>query len=265
MITLEKLFKFNKLGLNLSDLLVYMVIRSLKGPSTVSGLLACQNLNLKERQLRNILTRLEENNLLVKFRNQYNQLFALPFVFLKKIKKPYKPKNGIKLQVKTGKNLVTIVSENLRVAKLYHNSYIYNNYIKLRKDITQLNIITKHNVKEEETTFKYNNNKRNIVVNKNNYNKIKVIKEKFPDKNAFIALELPKDFNYALLKEKINNSTFLKDKRNLGLNWFIKNYEAVINNFYATIENKTFSYVSEPNFSQRTYSSEDLQNIYSEL
>ena len=87
MITLEKLFKFNNLGLNLSDTLVYLLIRSLKGPSTVSGILSCEQLNLKERQIRNILARLEENNLLVKFRNQYNQLFALPFILSKKIKK----------------------------------------------------------------------------------------------------------------------------------------------------------------------------------
>ena len=171
------------------------------------------------------------------------------------------------MPIKTGNNHVIKLIKNARPAILCHNSYLYNNYIKLRKVNVRLNKNI-NNIKEEEFTFNYNEYKRNVVVTKENYNKIKKIKAQFkrdfPNKNSYIVQALPENFDYKLLRTKINNSEFLKNKNTLGLNWFIKNYDKVVNNFYTSVTD-CFDKISQTDFSQRTYSKEFLDSLFDDL
>lgn len=297
MFTFKELLTYSKLNLNANDILILHILKSIPPPVKLFNILNTYVCNIKERQLRNIVSNLENLNFFTRFRLKNGFIFAFPFI--EKDDKKYKKFK----QIKTGKVLPNINGKPLPVIKIKTNkpaidctsSYLYNIYNKykrsfnvisksinnnyiLEEDFTLYNIMNKqseHNVlneRNDNTLCNKTDSKRKLVVNKNNFLLIKAIKERFktdfPDKNAYINNPIPKDFSYCLLKEKINQSTFLKEKTNLGLNWMLSNYNAIINDFYADKANNFSNKInneSSCDFNQRTYSKEFCESLFDPL
>ena len=253
MYSLKQLINFHKQNLSLTDIIILNYLKTYNHLNTINQIPSLIKINIKERQIRNILLNLQNQNLLVKHKTKCGIIFFFSHVNLKKSNQlPFKKINLLKIKNKLAK-----------FAMLYRRGYLHNNIYKVRRYDNVINNII--NIKDEEYTLN-NNTKQttshNFVVNKNNYNYIKTLKENFkkdfPTKNAYINTPLPSNFNYDLLKQKVLDSVFLTQKDNLGFNWFIKNYQSIINNFYKTIRTDR----NYNGFSERTYSQEELDSLF---
>ena len=262
MYTLNNLLNFSNKTNSLTEFLVLELIKQFSPVIKLSQILSFKGINVQERQLRNIITDLENLNLLVKYRLKNGLLFIFPFI---------KNKTGNIMPIKRFKrpHKKTI---NFRPATFFSNGYLYNNIYNIKRSYNVLTIKDINTLHYDEEVITYNNynkiynNSHDFVVNKNNYTYIKVLKEKFkndfPTKNAYINCSLPKKFNYETLKQKILESDFLKNKDNLGFSWFLKHYDAIINDFYKNNKNHFFSQNNSSDFSQRSYTKEFLDSLF---
>jgi len=249
MLNLTNLLNYSKNNLTLSEIVVLETVKISRMPTTIQKILETIKFTVKKRQLSNILTKLEHQNMFVKFRLKNGFLFLLPFL---------KNQKGNLMRFKKH-NSKTNSNFKLKHAIFFLRGFIYKNINNKRK-YHVINFNNKHN--EEETTF---NKEQKLVFNKTVYKQINELKTQFrkdfPTKNAFINTTIPKNFDYCLLKQKILESDFLTKKDNLGFSWLIKNYDAIVNDYYKTntqsFINKTYN-----GFQERTYSKEELDFLW---
>jgi len=285
MTTLNQL-KYLKMGLKLKDVFILSHLRKLTEPTTLNNFLKINPLiDLTNKNLRLSISKLEQANLLIKFKTKVSLIFIFPF--LCSVKKGYKLKpfylsKQPLLKIKTGQKTPLT---------FYKYNYINNIYKLKRHNVKNINtnIIT-HNLDDVNTSninniksflskkygFKESSNKteqKNVVITKDNFKILSEIKNKFkqdfPDKNSFIDCPLPKNFNYELFISKIKQSRFLKEKHNLGFSWLLNRYEAIINDQYTDFKEKTetqgFLTKETNTLSQREYTKEFLDSLFDNI
>lgn len=93
----------------------------------------------------------------------------------------------------------------------------------------------------------------------------KAFAEAFPGRSLYLNFELPDSFDPKLLVKKMQESTFLREHQEFGLNWCIKNYQAIIQDYYKDFAHIKVEADSSPGFEQRTYTDEELQGLYDTL
>lgn len=277
MLSFKKLLHYSLLGLTIKEVLVAHALKFMPPPVNIQNVLNIYGINVKERQLCNILTNLEKSSIFTKFRFKSGLLFAFSF-YKKQYKRYHAPRKILtckQLQKLYGNKLHPSSIKNNKDAILCCPDYLYNIYIKVKRNYDAISNINKSNNNKEEdiTITKVNHKEHDFVVNKYNYLEIKEIKERFksdfPNKNAYISKGFPKNFNYELLRDKIKKSNFLMEKNNLGFNWFLCHYDAIINDYYETradgFSNNNLKNFSSDDFSQRKYTKEDLADIFTSL
>ncbi len=242
------------LGLKLKDIFILGALKRLSSPTTVDNILKFNPLiELNNKNLRLVINKLEQINMLVKFRTHKGLFFLFPFL------KPTTKNRKYRLLKVQNKPFSCFENGQLKPIPFYIYNYINKVYIK-------------HN-EHKETIDDVFYVKQSLIVNKSNYSLIYRLKTRFkkdfPTKNNYLNTPLPIGFNYKLFSSKIKASPFLSSKDNLGLTWLIKNYDAIINDQYApfylptTEQNKTSTYKN--GFSERTYTSNELASLYDNL
>ena len=284
MTTLEQL-KFVKKGLNLKEVFVWVYLKKLKEPTSLNAFLAINPLiGLNERSLRTIIDKLEELNMIAKFKTSTHLIFVFPFLKSKKThhRIKYKPcKKQPSTTFMCGKKQplsFTIYNyiNNLKNKRKERNVNIKSN-ITSHYDDDIMSIITN---KQINNTYMppnlqcLNEQKHEVVVSQNNFDFISSIKAKFkkdfPNRKNFLSCPLPDNFNYDLLITKIKESPFLNEKDNLSFSWLVSKYDAIINDCYAPFKERTEqqSFITkEPEIkpSERIYTKEFLNSLFTPL
>lgn len=93
----------------------------------------------------------------------------------------------------------------------------------------------------------------------------KAFAEAFLGRSLYLNFKLPANFDCNLLIQKMKESTFLREHQEFGLNWCIKNYQAIIQDYYKDFAHRKVEVDSSPGFEQRTYTDEELQGLYDTL
>lgn len=242
--------RFLNLGLNLKAYFLYSILKSLNTPSTLTQILTKYPiLDLQKRQYTRILNSLEANNLLTKEKVGKGLIFRFPY--LSSVKNvTYK-----KLYL-SQKCLQIVLNKSQKSPKEKLLYYILNNNLKSNKII-----YNKHLVVDKNSPF--------VKTSKQEVSYLKEIKtsfkKAFPDKNNFIKAQVPSNFNINLLLEKIKQSPFLVERSFVNLNWCIKNYEAIISDYYKPYNQEKVVKSSSDTFSSRQYSQEFFDSLYDNL
>lgn len=279
--TTSSQLSYTKKGLKLKDVFVLFHLRKICSSITLESFLKLNPLlGISDKSLRTIIKKLIDKNLLVSFKTATSLFFIFPF--LRPVKNAKRLKffslTNRKKSFSSGKNIhLTYYKYNYLYNKLINNrhnvniSSVYINNINT-KDLDDV-IMYKENILKNK--FQSQSNKQSFVVNKKNYNFFNVLKQKFkadfPNKNNYLTFNPPNNFNYQLFVKKIKESPFLSSKNNLGLSWMLKNYDAIINDQFAPFKEKTeqqgiiTAKNNKEDFSQRTYTSEDLSHLLSDL
>lgn len=165
---------------------------------------------------------------------------------------------------------------NIFFTNKYSNN-IYNNIINntFNNNINIIHIEDEDLINNTNNIYYINNTKNTITNYQTKRAQIETAKKLFsklwPNKNDFFPFnkldEVPRNFNPELLVKKIKESPeFLAVKSELGLFWCIKNYDAIINDFYKSYkkENSHFNNSLEK-APEREYSNEELNQLYDSL
>ena len=230
---------FVSLGLSLKEVFLYTIVKKLYTPIKINQLISIHPLlDVKERQLKQMLYKLEQANLFVKTKSNKGLLFILPY---------FKRANFRPLK----ESLLCKIPTLYRLLRCSKVPYIYYNN-------KTSNLKNNHKVVDYVkpiTSFEYN--------------QIKVLKEifkkEYPKKNNFVKDGLPNNFKLDLFLNKIKQSPFISEKDNLGLTWCLKNYSAIISDYYAPYKTKTRTPEPSADFTQREYSQEFMNNLFDKL
>lgn len=106
----------------------------------------------------------------------------------------------------------------------------------------------------------YNKEREKNIKEENSLSLIK-FKEAFPSKSIESVVEIPEYLDIDLLIKKVKESDFLRELNNIDLEWCINHYDSIIRSDYKTFEKTT----PFPNFNQREYTKETLNNLYDSL
>ena len=252
MLSLSQQHFFMNKGLNLKEVFLLNILKSLKQPITLQHILfKFPILALKQRQYSQLLEKLEDSNMLVKVKGRNGSHFIFPFIKCakKRILKIFKTCRKSHKQNASSCEKSHIFSLN----KYYINKYYFKKL---------------HNVVVNDSNIFSSSRKSNKEVSFNLEIK-KIFKREFPKKNNYINCEIPKNFDIYKLIKYVKESPFLTEKDSISLNWCIKNYEAVISGFYKPYEYKenqnTAHEQTNKEFSERIYTKEYLDSLFDTL
>lgn len=151
----------------------------------------------------------------------------------------------------------------LQIIADYLYDFVYENYENV---IKKAKIVNKNGeiVNKNSQTTQDKTNTNTETRDSSTSDSLKKFNQIFPEKVTNGNVKIPDYVNMELLMQKIKQSDFLQKCPNLNLNWLIQkdNYEKVIKDFYT---NRTFTPSNEQTFKQRTYSSEETNNLFTNL
>lgn len=73
-----------------------------------------------------------------------------------------------------------------------------------------------------------------------------------------------KNIDYDLLLEKVKESAFLLENKNLNLKWFLEHYKDIVADKYKHYEQKQDE-IYNKNFKSRNYSDEEIENLFNSI
>lgn len=211
-------------------------------------------LEIKERQLQGMLKALVDKGLLIKFKSRRGFCFSCARNCGSKILDMQKIAG---LDVRHAKNCGTETASEGDINITPRTSFSINKNIKTSNQEDEVS------ERSEPTVNKYPIAPAGARVSLAEVRK--AFGECFPARSLFLNGELPANFDANLLIQKMQESTFLREHQEFGLNWCVKNYQAIIQDYYKDFAHKQVKVDSSPGFEQRSYTAEELQGLYDTL
>lgn len=211
-------------------------------------------LEIKERQLQGMLKALVDKGLLVKFKSKCGFYFSYAKNCGSKILDAQKIAG---LGARHAENCTTKTASagDINIKTRTSNIFKNNNYSSNQEDEVS--------ERSEPTVNKYPIAPAGARVSVAEVRK--AFAEAFPGRSLYLNFELPANFDCILLITKMQESTFLREHQEFGLNWCVKNHRAIIQDYYKDFTHRKVEVDSSPGFEQRSYTDEELQGLYDTL
>ena len=152
----------------------------------------------------------------------------------------------------------------IRVVKEYLYSFVYEKYEFVNKKCKIVSIFGENVNKNSQTTQDKTNTKtKNEAPAERSNQDLELFLKEFP-KKAESGVKIPDYVHFKALTERVRASDFLKMANNLKLSWLVKkeNYDKVLAGHYDKI---VFSPGKTQNYDNRSYSQEQLNNLFTDL